>query len=234
MSYIVTQENILSIPADAAVVSLQQTMGYCGEPVSHSLSEAGGDVLRGAVRQLRFLPVGSARAVDVPALPFQKIILAVPPRYLTGKANELLILQRLYEEIYAAAESADCRSLAMPFLSAWYYRFPAAEAVHIALQSAGKHSMETVFIADAELAALAKVPYHRPQITAYVGWYRSHAYFSLDNGLYARVDLRPELREVSVIPYIEPCCRLGNNPLQEPLSEQEISRLRRIYEEAEG
>lgn len=233
MSYIVTQNDILSVTADAAVLSLQQTMGCCGEPVTRALAEAGGDALRRAVRQVRFLPVGSARAVDVPGLPFRKVILAVPPRYLTGKANELLILQRLYEEIYTAVESAGCGSLATPFLSAWYYRFPKDEAVHIALQSAKRHDMETFFTADAEHAALAEAPYRRPQITAHVGWYRSHAYFSLDNGLFARVDLRPELREVSVIPYIEPCCRLGNNPLQEPLSEQEISRLCRIYEEAE-
>ena len=36
-----------------------------------------------------------------------------------------------------------------------------------------------------------------------------------------------------MIPYFEACYREGNNPLQRPLSKEEILRLRRIWEETE-
>ena len=71
------------------------------------------------------------------------------------------------------------------------------------------------------------------EIVSYVGYYRDAAIFALSNGLFARVDLRPELRQVDVIPYFEACYREGNNPLQTPLPEAEIARLRRIYEETD-
>ena len=82
-----------------------------------------------------------------------------------------------------------------------------------------------------ELYALGLAEYRRPEIAAYVGYYRDHAVFALDNGLFARVDLRREIRDVSVIPYFEACYRAGNNPLQEPLPVEEIRRLMRIYDE---
>ncbi len=233
MSYSVTGGDILSIRADAAVLSLEQTMGVCDEAVSARLAKAGGEALRAEMRGVRFLPVGSACAIKAAQLPFQSLILTVPPRYLTGKANELPILRRQYENVYAAAERCGCRRLAMPFLSTWNYRFPKAEAVHVALRSAEKSPIETVFLADTALCALAGTPYRRPKITDYVGWYRNHAVFALDNGLYAQVDLRPELQAVAVIPYIEACFRTGNNPLQPTLPEEEIARLRRIYEQTE-
>ncbi len=233
MPYSVTGEDILSTSADTAVLSLEQTMGVCDEAVSTRLAEAGGEALRAEMRRVRFLPVGSACAIEAAGLPFQRLILAVPPRYLTGKANELPILSRQYESVYAAAERGGCRRVAMPFLSSWNYRFPKAEAVHIALRAAEKSPIETVFLADAALCALAGTPYRRPQITDYVGWYRNHAVFALDNGLYAQVDLRPEMKAVAVIPYIEACFRAGNNPLQPALPEEEITRLRRIYEHTE-
>ena len=63
----------------------------------------------------------------------------------------------------------------------------------------------------------------------YIGYYRDHALFELDNGLFARVDIRPEVVDVTPISYFEPCFRTGNNPLQPPLPESEIARLRQIY-----
>ncbi|MBO5496709.1 MAG: hypothetical protein J5967_04835, partial [Oscillospiraceae bacterium] len=115
-----------------------------------------------------------------------------------------------------------------------YYRFPQEEAVRIALEEAGRRSVETVFVpGTGALEALSRQEYRRPGIVSYVGYYRDAAIFALSNGLFARVDLRPELRQVDVIPYFEACYREGNNPLQAPLPEAEIERLRRIYEETD-
>lgn len=232
MSYRLVQEDILSVSADAAVLGVEMTMRPADGPVCEQLAGAGGEELRRAIRQVKFLSIGSACAVEVSALPFRHLILTATPRWLNGKCNELLALRRCYESVLDTAEGLGCRTLASPFLSAWYYRFPKSEAVRIAREEAARRELETLFVPGTEeLYALGLAEYRRPEIAAYVGYYRDHAVFALDNGLFARVDLRREIRDVSVIPYFEACYRAGNNPLQEPLPVEEIRRLMRIYDE---
>lgn len=231
MSVATVQQDILSVEADAVVLGVEMTMGAADTPVCARLAEAGGDALRAELRRLRFLPVGSAAAADPGPLPFSHLIVTVQPRWLTGKANELFALRRCYRSVYAAAGELGCRTLASPFLSASYYRFPIEEAIHIAQQEAREQTLDTVFVAgSAEVYACSQRPYRKPQIVSYVGYYRDHALFELDNGLFARIDLRPENVDVAQIPYFEACYRSGNNPLQPPLPEAEIERLRQIYE----
>ena len=64
-----------------------------------------------------------------------------------------------------------------------------------------------------------------------MGYYRDHAVFRLDSGQYARVDIRPEIRDVNIRPFVEPCYYNEADPSLPPLSAEEILRLRRIYEE---
>lgn len=230
----VTLDDILSLSADAAVLPLEMTGAPTEGRAAQALARVGGEALRDALRKLRFLAVGSAAVLDVPGLPFPNLIVTAVPRWLTGKANELLVLHRCYESVYALAQELGCRSLVSPFLSCCYYHFPQDDAVHIALRSAKGWEGETVFAADTEeLLALSEKPWQKPRILSYIGYYRDHALFALDNGLFARVDIRPERRDADVIPYFEACYREGNNPLQRPLSKEEILRLRRIWEETE-
>ena len=77
---------------------LQMTMRPAGGPVFDRLAEAGGEALLAAVRRVKFLPIGSACAIDACNLPYPNLILTAAPRWLTGKANELLALRRIYEE----------------------------------------------------------------------------------------------------------------------------------------
>ena len=184
MAFTVTLDDILSLSADAAVLPLEMTGAPTEGRAAQALAAACGEGLRPAIRQVGFLAVGSAESLDCPERPFPRLIATAVPRWLTGKANELLALHRCYESVYALAEELGCKSLAMPFLSSCYFHFPLEDAVHIAL----------------------------------------------DNGLFARVDIRPEKREADVIPYFEACYRQDNNPLQEPLPEEEIQRLRGIWE----
>lgn len=232
MSYTVTENDILTIPAQGAVLALEMTGRVALGPAGDLLARAGGEALQSALREVPFLSVGRAAALGACGLPFGRVIATATPRFLTGKANELKMLRLCYESVFALAEELGLRSLALPFLSAMYYRFPQAEAVHIALQEAEKWSGEARFAAETEaLLALSRTPYRRPRIVSYVGWYRDQAVFQLDNGLYGRVDLRPERREADVVPFIEACCREGNNPLQPPLPPEEIRRLRQLWEE---
>ncbi len=230
----VTLDDIMSLSADAAVLPLEMTGAPAEGKAAQALARAGGEALRDALRKLRFLAVGSAAVLDVPGLPFPNLIVTAVPRWLTGKANELLVLHRCYESVYALVQELCCRSLVSPFLCCCYFHFPQDDAVHIALRAAKGWEGETVFAADTEdLLALSEKPWQKPRILSYIGYYRDHALFALDNGLFARVDIRPERRDADVIPYFEACYREGNNPLQRPLSKEEILRLRRIWEETE-
>lgn len=230
----VTLDDIMSLSADAAVLPLEMSGAPTDGRAAQTLAAACGERLRPAIRRAGFLAVGSAAVLDVPGLPFPNLIVTAVPRWLTGKANELLVLHRCYENVYALAQELGCRSLVSPFLSCCYFHFPQDDAVHIALRAAKGWEGETVFAADTEeLLALSEKPWQKPRILSYVGYYRDHALFALDNGLFARVDIRPERRDADVIPYFEACYREGNNPLQRPLSKEEILRLRRIWEETE-
>ena len=230
----VTLDDLMSLSADAAVLPLEMTGAPAEGKAAQALARAGGEALRDALRKLRFLAVGSAAVLDVPGLPFPNLIVTAVPRWLTGKANELLVLHRCYESVYALAQELGCRSLVSPFLCCCYFHFPQDDAVHIALRAAKGWEGETAFAADTEeLLALSEKPWQKPRLLSYIGYYRDHALFALDNGLFARVDIRPERRDADVIPYFEACYREGNNPLQRPLSKEEILRLRRIWEETE-
>ncbi len=232
MSHSVTLEDILSLQTDAIAVSVEIALDVSETPVCRRVARFGGETLDESIRALRFLPVGSAAEIAGHALPFAHFFAVAAPTWLTGKANEFLALRRSYQSLFETALAAGCRSIALPFLSACCYRFPKDEAIKIAFSEADRTALEVIFAADTpELYALSRIPYRKPEIVSYVGWYRDHALFALDNGLYARVDLRPENIDVTTIPYFEACFRVGNNPNQPPLSEEEIARLRRIYEE---
>lgn len=231
MPFTVTQEDILRVEADAAVIGVENAMVVSQGAVNQALAEAGGEAFLCALRKKRFLPVGCAWAAEPCGLPFRHVLVTSAPRWWSAEANELTVLHRCYASLYALAEELGCRTVATAFLSANYYQFPQAEAVAVALAEAARAKADTVFVAESgELAALARKSYRRPQIVSYVGCYRDHAVFLLDNGQYAKVDMRPEMRDVSVRTYIEACYFDGRTAPPTPLSEEEKERLRRIYE----
>ena len=187
MPHLVSQADILSVRADAVVVCVE-VGELCTEGEScRRLAEAGGEALRWSVVRAGFLPVGSAAHTECPALPFRHVLLCAAPHWLTGKANELLILHRCYQSLFALAEEQGCRSLAV-----------------IGTGNMGSEHCRMILE--------GKCPEVR---------------------LCAAADLRPERREVAPVPYFEACYRVGNNPLQEPLPEAEIARLRQIYAETD-
>ena len=234
MPYSVTQQNILSVEADAAVISVENPVVVGDGAVNEAIAREGGEALRLALRKKRFLPVGYSFAVEPCGLPFRHILVTVAPRWWSGEANELIVLRRCYSSLYALAEQLGCRSVATAFLSTGYFGFPKEEAVGVALSEASRAAADTVFIAESgELLALSEKPYQKPRIVSYIGYYRDHAAFLLENGQYVKIDMRPEMRDISVRPYVEACYFEGRTAPQTPMSEREKDRLRRIYEEKE-
>ena len=236
MSYITTSDDILAVSADAAVLCIENAMVVTDAPSCLRMAEAGGDALRRALDEhKRFLPVGSAAVLPGPVVPpFAHALITAAPRWENTRGNELLILHRCYQNCFRLAEELGCQSVAMPFLSTFYYGFPQEDAIHIAYKEAGETALTVLFIADTPaLYALSQTPYQKADIASYVGYYRDHAIFERTNGRYARVDIRPEITDVTLVPYFEACYRLGNNPLQKPLPDTEIQRLMALYRESE-
>lgn len=231
MPFTVTQQDILTVAADAVVISVENPVIIADGPVNEALAAAGGEALRLALHEKRFLPVGAAFAAAPCGLPFRHVLVTAAPRWWSGEANELTVLHRCYAALYELAERLGCRTIATAFLSANYYQFPKAEAVAVACREAARAPVDTVFVAESEeLAALGRKRYRKPQIASYLGWYRDHAAFLLDNGQYAKVDMRPEMRDVSIRPYLEACYFDGRTAPPAPLPEEEKERLKQIYE----
>ena len=120
MSYTVTREDILSLRADAAVLCVENKMVVAESAVCVRLAEAGGEALRAALRRKKFLPVGSADALGEDVQPLPRLILVATPHWNNAQSNELLILRYCYRDVFRVAEEMGCRSVVMPFLSAYY------------------------------------------------------------------------------------------------------------------
>ena len=76
MPWRVTREELLGIPAEAAVLPVEITMSPCAAPVCAELVRAGGEELRRTLASVPYLPVGRACAVDCGSLPYRRLILA--------------------------------------------------------------------------------------------------------------------------------------------------------------
>ena len=229
---VVRETDISAVPAEAAVIAVENRMLVADAPFYQRLIPEEG---RAALSQKVFLPVGSAEAAETTVPPFKHLILAAAPRWENTRGNEILILHRCYQNIFRTAEKLGCHSVVTPFLSTFYYGFPKKDAVCAAYAEAKKTAVQVVFITDSEeLYRLSRGDLQKPEIVSYIGYYRDHAIFALENGRFARVDIRPEIRDVTLVPFFEPCYVIGNNPLQEPLPEREVMRLKRIYQDWEG
>ena len=230
MSYTVTQENILHVEADAAVICVENAMLVSEGISNEALAAAGGEALRLALRQKRFIPVGSAIEVPPCGLPYGRLLVTSAPRWWNGECNELLVLHRCYTNLFRLAEELGCRTLVLPFLSCAYYLFPLADAVRIALFEAERTKLKVCFFAETpELFELSGKEYRKPQIVSYIGCHRDHAMFRLDNGSYVRVDIRPEKRDAEIRMFVD-ACYYEESPFSKPLPEEEIARLRAVYE----
>lgn len=231
MSCTVVLGDIYSIPADATINCIDDYFRGSSTETETRLASAAGPELQRTIEHTPHCFVTKNAVTPGFNLPCRYIIHACSPQWLTGKALELKMLRLTYRNAFETAVELGCKSITSVFLSVEYYHFPASEAVHIALSEAANSSLDITFVTEnKDLFQLARVPWRKPEIVSYIGYYRDHAIFELDDGRYVRIDIRPEVTDVSLIPYFEPCYRTGNFPAQEPLSADELTRLRAIYE----
>ena len=78
MSVTVTLDDILSVPAEAAVLPLEMTGRPTEGRAAQRLAQAGGEGLRRAVHSLKFLPVGSAAALETERLRHRRLQSPLP------------------------------------------------------------------------------------------------------------------------------------------------------------
>ena len=163
MAYTVTQEDIFSLSADAAVLCIENTMIVTDAPICRQLAAAGDDRFGVAMRKKRFIPVGSAAAADYSIPPFRHIILTGTPKWENTHGNEILILHRCYQNIFRVANDLGCKSVATPFLSTYYYGFQKEDAIRTAYAEARKTDLDVIFITDTEeLYALSQKTMPKP------------------------------------------------------------------------
>lgn len=82
-------------------------------------------------------PTGSAVITRAGELPAKYVIHAVGPVWSGGDRNEAELLAGAFRHSLELAQQHDCRSVALPALSAGAYRYPLPDAARIALSTAG-------------------------------------------------------------------------------------------------
>jgi O-acetyl-ADP-ribose deacetylase len=81
-------------------------------------------------------PTGSAVISTAGNLDAKYVIHAVGPVWSGGRRVEAELLAGAYRRCFELAVEHDCRSIALPALSAGAYRYPLAEAARIAVETA--------------------------------------------------------------------------------------------------
>jgi O-acetyl-ADP-ribose deacetylase (regulator of RNase III) len=83
-------------------------------------------------------PTGSAEITSAGRLPAKYVIHAVGPVWGGGQRGEENLLIAAYEAALELADSHDCRSIALPALSAGAYRYPLDQAAQVAIHTAAR------------------------------------------------------------------------------------------------
>ena len=133
MALSIVRHDITKIKADAIVNSTNELLKVGGLGVDASIHFAAGPELQKALDDIGFCSVGSAVVTDSFNIPSCKhIIHAVSPEYVDGDRGERQLLESCYRTVLDLAEELNCKSVAIPLLSAGAYGYPKEEAYRIA------------------------------------------------------------------------------------------------------
>jgi O-acetyl-ADP-ribose deacetylase (regulator of RNase III) len=153
----VRQTDIVTLAVDAIVNAANTTL-LGGGGVDGAIHRAAGPQLLEECHGLHGCPTGEARITRGYRLPAKHVIHTVGPVWGGGTDGEAALLAACYRACLRLAKQHDLRSIAFPAISCGVYRYPAAQAVAIAVRecSAEKSRLECIIFAcfDAGMRAL--------------------------------------------------------------------------------
>ena len=132
MPFKIIRNNITKLKVDAIVNAANTELIMGGGVRGAIFNTAGADELQRACNKLA--PIKTGEAVITPGfnLPAKYIIHTAGPVYHDGKQNEENLLRSCYINSLKIAHDNQCQSIAFPLISSGIYRYPKAEALHVA------------------------------------------------------------------------------------------------------